>query len=114
MGALPLLPSGDITIRKPERPIAPIRQDTKEYRVAAAFLRGQRLTRGKAWERISDSCLNTTVSVLKIRHGIEIDSEWIDVPTRHGEATRVKRYWLADSPRFRLLAALGTEVRDAL
>lgn len=111
MDALPLLPSG---VRKPERPIAPIRKDTKEYRAAAAFLRGQRLTRKEAWDRIGDSCLNTTVSILKIKHGIGIDSEWVDVSTRYGETTRVKRYWLADSSRLRLLAALGTEVRDAL
>jgi hypothetical protein len=92
---------------KRERPIVPITKNTKEYRAGLAFLNGARMTRSDAWNLIGDSCLNTTVSTLQNKHGIRIDREWIDAPTRYGETTQIKRYWLAESSRTRLIESLG-------
>lgn len=41
--------------------------------------------------KLGDTCLNTTVSILKSK-GINVVSEWENVPNRFGGETRVKRY----------------------
>lgn len=43
--------------------------------------------------QLGDTCLNTTISVLRSR-GMPILDEWEEVPNRFGGVTRVKRYWL--------------------
>ena len=50
-------------------------------------------------ERWHDHCLHSTVSTLKHKFGIEIDSEFISVPNFLGEHTAVKRYTVAGNSR---------------
>lgn len=46
-------------------------------------------------QKLGDSCLNTTVSMLRAK-GINIADVWETVPNRFGKNSRVKRYWIVE------------------
>lgn len=46
-------------------------------------------------QALGDSCLNTTVSILRTR-GVKVLDEWEKVPNRFGTMSRVKRYWIEE------------------
>lgn len=48
--------------------------------------------------QLGDTCLNTTVSILKAR-GINVISEWENIPNRFGGSTRVKRYRIIEDKK---------------
>lgn len=48
-------------------------------------------------QALGDSCLNTTVSILKTK-GVNVQDEWEKVPNRFGTMSRVKRYWIEEEP----------------
>ncbi|MHC5225524.1 helix-turn-helix domain-containing protein [Ignatzschineria sp. LJL83] len=47
-------------------------------------------------QSLGDSCLNTTISMLRAKGEI-IHDEWEKVPNRFGRKSRVKRYWIPKS-----------------
>ena len=48
-------------------------------------------------ERIGDHALNSTVAIVRKRHGDKLRQEWETVPTRFNPAgVRVYRYWLVE------------------
>jgi hypothetical protein len=50
-------------------------------------------------ERWGDHALHSTVSTLEQKHGLQIEREWREVPTRFGKPCRVKAYWVAELSR---------------
>lgn len=100
-----LLQTDTATEARPHHSATP----TKEEDVLMAIFNGS-LNRFEA-ERIGDHCLNTTVSILRGK-GIIILDTWEKVPSRgaRGE-TNVKRYWVAPEPKNidRVRALLGAE-----
>ena len=81
---------------------------TKEGQILAALARGESLTRLEAWTRFGHSALNSAVSTLQRRHGLQVSRERVRVQGVHGPAW-VCRYWLTEAERDRadriLLAA---------
>ncbi len=66
-------------------------KDTKIGRILAELRGGRSLNRFEA-EPLGDHCLHSTIAVLRAE-GINIASEWEEVPTRfEGKTARVKRY----------------------
>ncbi|MEI7444437.1 MAG: hypothetical protein WCK28_06060 [Burkholderiales bacterium] len=100
--------------RNPDGPVGRISRNTHEGRLLLAFIEGRRFTRKSADDELGNTAVNSTVSFLQSKHGVRIDREWIEVPTRYGETTRVKQYWLAESSVDRAMAALGMGGDDAL
>ncbi len=47
---------------------------------------------------LGDTCLNTTVSILKGK-GLNVVSEWENVPNRFGGKTKVKRYRIIEGKK---------------
>ena len=48
-------------------------------------------------ERIGDHALNSTVAIVRKRHGDKLRQEWETVPTRFNpDGVRVYRYWLVE------------------
>ncbi|MCP5359898.1 MAG: hypothetical protein R3E75_08215 [Steroidobacteraceae bacterium] len=64
----------------------------KTRRVLAALVEGRRLDRFAA-EELGDHTLNTTVSVLQIRHGIHVQREVVKARNAYGPFWHC-RYWL--------------------
>lgn len=56
------------------------------------------LTARKAIEELGIMSLSSRISELK-KDGVPIKSEFIEVPTRYGDKTRVKLYWLTGEPK---------------
>ena len=67
----------------------------KLMRMLALFSEGKRLHRFDAY-RLGDSCLNTTVSDIQIRHGIFFCRKSVKVPNGFGGETPVMLYWLGN------------------
>lgn len=44
-------------------------------------------------QKLGDSCLNTTISILRSK-GVNVHDDWEKVPNRFGGESRVKRYWI--------------------
>lgn len=66
--------------------------------ILRVLMSGKSLNRFEA-EHHHDHCLNTTVSTLQNRHGIQLDRERESVSCLSGMATvSVNRYWLNASP----------------
>lgn len=47
-------------------------------------------------ERWGDHALHSTVSGITRDYGVTFSREWCEVPTRFGQACRVKAYWVDD------------------
>lgn len=69
----------------------------KWVRVLAAFVRGERLHRFAAEQRVSDHTLPSTVSELQ-KKGVKIDRRDHTVPGYRGERAHVALYWLNVDP----------------
>lgn len=64
----------------------------------ANLLRERTLNRFEALRLGGDSCLNTTISILRSQ-GYVIGDQWEEIPTRWGRTVKVKRYRLLAGPR---------------
>ena len=87
--------------------IAPVmpHSETKLVRVLFALIYSS-LNRFEA-ERMGDHSLNSTVSTLFNRYGVEISRKREKVPTRFGKAASVVRYWIPPEARMRALKTLS-------
>lgn len=74
------------TAHRKEQPV----KDTKISRILNILRSGRSLNRFEA-APLGDSCLNSTVAVLRAE-GFNIVGEWEEVPNRFGGKTRCKRY----------------------
>lgn len=73
-------------------------EKSKIATILRVFVSGKSLNRFEA-EHHHDHCLNTTVSTLQNRHGIQLDRERESIYCLNGMATvSVNRYWLNTSP----------------
>jgi hypothetical protein len=71
---------------------------TKLATILGLLVSGRSLNKFEA-EHHHDHCLNTTISTLQNRHGIQIERERETVPCLKGVAsTNVSRYWLNTEP----------------
>ena len=70
------------------------KSSTKLYRIETALRQPEGLNRFDA-ARIGDTCLNSTVAVLRSIHGNKLVQRWEVVPSRYSASgVRVLRYWL--------------------
>jgi len=69
---------------------------TKKFNIIQHFLKGLSLNRYEA-EDLGDHCLQSTVSTLCNKLGLEIPRKWEVVSNRFNSTTRVKRYWFSES-----------------
>lgn len=77
------------TTQKPKR-------TTKLDRVIAALHHPAGLNRFEA-ARLGDTCLNSTVAVIRSIYGSKLISQWETVPCRFTErGVRVLRYWIIE------------------
>lgn len=71
---------------------APARGETKWSRILRALVNGRRLTRYEA-EALGDHTLNTTISILRRRHGVSVQREVVVIDGNYGRFW-CARYWL--------------------
>ncbi|MCU4674292.1 helix-turn-helix domain-containing protein [Catenovulum sp. 2E275] len=85
------------TTAEPVELIRPKRMN-KVGRVLYYLYQGGTLNRFEAGTKLHDTCLNSTISELKKKLGIIIDSHFEVITGYQGQKTKVKRYSLTRTP----------------
>lgn len=83
----------------------------KEHSMLIHFAKGTRLHRFTA-EKLADHCLPTTISGLQKKHAIKFSREWVEVPNRFKQTTRVRLYFLEGDNLTKARAIVSKRVRQ--
>lgn len=77
------------------------RTGSKEFTIIQHFLLGNSLHRFEA-EGLGDHCLNSTISIIARKYGLEIPRKWVKASTRFDGLTQVKRYWFSEEDKIKI------------